>query len=136
MSIFIVILFGRVSSNAGIRLRHTISLIIISFSAHRQNSKRLTLFKTSLREFLLEKAENLLRKRCCASGKSAKKGQVIPIDQWISDKSDEDWRHKEEFLDLVLDSRVKEIIHRESRKHVDFSIDCDGKMKGMNQSSN
>lgn len=50
-------------------------------------------------------------------------GEVVLIDNGITDKADEDRWYDEEFFDLVLDRHIKHVFHRECWEHVNFCVE-------------
>lgn len=58
-------------------------------------------------------------------------GEVVLLDNGITDKADEDRWYDEEFFDLVLDRHIKHVFHRECREHVNFCVEKYGQVQCM-----
>ena len=87
--VLVVVQTGRVGCDAGAGLCHSIALL-----------------EASLRELLLEKLDDLLAQRCSATRETAQEAKIVFVDNRVAYEADQDWRHEEEFLDLVFDDCV------------------------------
>ena len=52
-------------------------------------------------------------------------GEVILVDEGVSDEADEDGGDKEELAELVFDDCVEHGFHGEGGEHVDFGVEED-----------
>lgn len=91
------------------------------------------MLKASLRKFLLEELEDFFGERGGARGEAAEEAEIVVVDYWVADETDQDWGYEQEFSEAVFDDGVEHGFHCKGWEHDDFGVDEGWKVEGVDE---